>query len=299
MTLTEQQRLRQFRVEELSIPDYQPKHRREDVQAIVDAFDPEALGPLMVSVRGGKFFVVDGSRRLTACRIKGYEGPLDCYTLYGLTEAREKQLLLILDQRTKQNAVDRFRIAADSAGSGNPAAERAKQISDELARHGLMVHYHHSATTINSPRALEVLFLWGSLPTVLRVIRGAWPADDYGTLPNMLMALGAFDRVYREREYDEFELTLALKSWSPRKIVQDAQAARREGVRKSKGELGGNTIWAAVASLGLRPAYHEYLKQVDAAWRSFLLPAFKQPAVPNSELLISRPPGGARVKKET
>jgi len=267
---------------DLHIPPYQPSHRRGNTDAvtqrIIDNFDPEALGPLLVSFRDDKYWVMDGQRRLSACLAVGYREPLACYILRGLTETRETAVWGWLDNRSNQHIVDRYH------GMVTARTPRvATQIESILQRHGYMVDYNYGPTTISGVKALEILHLWESLSTVLSVLRKTWQGDGRATVPTMLMALGAFDICYREY-YLESDLAHSLEHQSPHKMVQDAIAKRRE--RKSDRYLG-TTLWATLA-IDIRVYYNQYVGKLENG-RNLRLPEFRQPPVPHDQLVIARP----------
>lgn len=270
--------------QDLSIPDYQPKHRAADVQAIIDNFDPAALGVIDVSYRAGEFNVIDGQRRRTAAIEVGYKEPLLCHVRYDLDGTREAALWASLNDRKPQHIVDLFRTMV-RAKSPRVAVE----IDRILAQHGYMVDYGQSPTAIPAVRVLEYLHAWGSLPAVLATIRSAWQGDPNATGSSILLSLGAFDYAYRNFYYSEHFLVSALREESPRKLLQDAIARRRD---TRSDEKIGNSVWATLACR-LRVLYNEEVG--DAKLK---LKPFKQPKLPYEDLVIAkRYPGKSLIRR--
>lgn len=107
------------------------------VQKLVDEFEPQAVGVLLVSMRepvegSVEYAVIDGSHRLEAAIQHGME-TLDCYVYIDLTVEEEARLYRKFGDYLKQTARDRY-VAAQTEGEPETLA-----IDRILAEFGLKV----------------------------------------------------------------------------------------------------------------------------------------------------------------
>ena len=96
--------------------DYQRKTSDAQVAKIANAFDEAKLGVLTVSLRGGKYHIIDGLHRSLALKAVGYTHAL-CIVLTGLTYEQEA------DYFRKQNENKRNIITFDDFEAGLEAKD--------------------------------------------------------------------------------------------------------------------------------------------------------------------------------
>jgi hypothetical protein len=74
-------------------------------------FDPDRFTPPLVSLRGGKHYVIDGQHRFEAMRLMGWDDQqVQCWVYEGLTDAQEADLFLWHNNRKAVSAFDKFQI---------------------------------------------------------------------------------------------------------------------------------------------------------------------------------------------
>lgn len=117
--------LRWLTIEDLKIsPQAQRELRPGWAAQIANEFDPDRFMPLLVSLRDGNHYVVDGQHRVEAMRILGWDQQqVQCWVHEGLTEAEEADLFLWHNNRKDVKAFDKFKIAV--------VAERATEVDIE------------------------------------------------------------------------------------------------------------------------------------------------------------------------
>lgn len=91
-------------------------------------FDPDRFTPPLLSLRHGKFYVVDGQHRFEAMRLMGWEEQqVQCWVYEGISEAEEADLFLWHNNRKSISSFDSFRIGV--------TAERAEEVDiDRIVR---------------------------------------------------------------------------------------------------------------------------------------------------------------------
>lgn len=124
---------RVIRVDELEVcPVYQRPVHHTLSKLIGNRFDPLLAGTIVVSVRNGRNYVVDGQQRTSGARLAGRQ-ELAALVVHGLTLDQEAELFLALnDVRVGVRAIDKFR-AAHTAGA-NWALEIATLVYERNGR---------------------------------------------------------------------------------------------------------------------------------------------------------------------
>jgi hypothetical protein len=105
--------LTQMRVNPLAQRDLNPAR----VSQLAAAFDVEQMGNPTVSHRGGCYYLVDGQHRIEAlkCWLGSWEDQqVQCWTYEGLSEAREAELFLNLNDTLTLGAFAKFKVAVQA-----------------------------------------------------------------------------------------------------------------------------------------------------------------------------------------
>ena len=218
---------------------------------VASNFNPALLSPLVVSLRDeGVFVVVDGQTRLQALRSMGAEWA-PCMVFNGDAEEEAELFALFQSERKGIRPYLRFR-ALLRAGDAVSLA-----IAKEVESHGYHVADAGSSSNagaITAIRALEVLYLKGTLPEILRITALAWPAttenSKFGTHPHpisneILKGLDYFiEKVYpSEPSYPNDErLVSALARVKPHELSE-----RASYLRAGRGMGGGSPSYMAEA----------------------------------------------------
>lgn len=116
-------------------PDVQRSLDTRRVDKIAEDFDPNALGVITVSHRGGgTYFVVDGQHRAAAARIvKGDDWKISCRVFDGLSLEEEAGMFRLLNNTARVGALDLFRVRVIEG------EKVAVYVDEMLTRHGLRV----------------------------------------------------------------------------------------------------------------------------------------------------------------
>lgn len=151
----------------------QPTH----VADIAENFDPDQLGEIVVSLRDGHYYVVDGQHRVEAIRKMGWGDQKVPVKLYdSLTQAEEAVLYLRLQKRRQPKAIDNFRISIVGLNEIDCDIERIVKSC------GLTVSNQKKDGSIAAVSALRRVYSGAGLaqqsPTALakalRVLKAAW-----------------------------------------------------------------------------------------------------------------------------
>lgn len=158
--------------------EYKPAH----AEHIATNFDPDAFQYPVLSLRGGKFYCVDGQHTIGALRLMGWDDQqVQCVVHEGLTESQEADLFLKLNDRKTIRAFDNFRIAV--------VAERSDEV--DIERIVLSNHLTISESRgIGAVTALRKVYTAGPpvLGRTLRLIRDGF--GDAGFEANVIRGVG-------------------------------------------------------------------------------------------------------------
>lgn len=146
-------------------------------------FDPELFGEVVVSLRQGRYLVVDGQHRTEMLRALGWDDQKIPVLLYeGLTLAEEAELFLGLADRKAIRTFDKFRIRITS---GDRAACEVQRI---VRACGLALDQQRKEGAIGAVVALERVFKGCGLAKketpelltgTLKLLKAAWgPSPD-------------------------------------------------------------------------------------------------------------------------
>jgi hypothetical protein len=153
-----------MRVSQLAQRDKKPAWSRE----LAAKFDLKMLYSVVVSLREGYYWIVDGQHRVDALKIflgEGWEKQkLTCQVLHGLTEAEEAAEYLRLNNRRGCKAFDKFRIAR-TAGLADEVA-----ISAAVERAGMHVSKEKDENAVACVSILGKIYRRSDAKTLQRVL---------------------------------------------------------------------------------------------------------------------------------
>jgi hypothetical protein len=161
-------------------PQTQRKLNRAWVKARVSDFDPELFGSIVISLRMGRYLIVDGQHRVELLRLMGWgDQKVPCLLYEGLTLAEEAALFIGLAERRNARTFDRFRIsivAGDKAACDIDRIVRAQGLclSDQkkdgaIAAVGALGRVYEGAGLAQSSPA--------TLGRTLKLLKAAWGTD--------------------------------------------------------------------------------------------------------------------------
>lgn len=171
---------------------------------IANDFDPDRFTPPVLSLRDGKFYIVDGQHRFHAMKLMGWEDQqLQCWVYEGLTEAEEADLFLYLNRQKAVSSFDKFRIAVAAGRADEVDVERTVRLQ------GLRVSQDRGG--IKCVSALITVYRYGAttLGRTLRIIRDAY--GDLGFRSEIVVGVGMLCHRYGS-QFDDDRLIEKLTS---------------------------------------------------------------------------------------
>ena len=175
------------------------------IEEIVSEFNPDKLGMLTVSERGGTFWVVDGGHRWNALVRMGYSDQLvQCWVHRGLSEEEEADLFLDLNNVRTVNKMEKFKVAVVA---GRPVE---CQVDAIVRAEGLSIGTYRNDTSIQCVGALLKVYSNGGtkvLERTLQIVRDAYGKAGFGA--RVIEGTGIFVSTY-ENTFDQNRLVSKL-----------------------------------------------------------------------------------------
>ncbi len=210
------------------------------------AFDPELFGEIVVSLRQGRYFVVDGQHRTELLRSFGWHDQKVPVLLYeGLTLAEEAELFLGLADRKAIRTFDKFRIRITS---GDRVACDVQRI---VRACGLVLDQQHKDGAIGAVVSLERVYRGCGLAKketpelltrTLRLLKGAWGVSPDAFEGSLIHGAGLVLFRYADKVDDaSFAQKLSKARGGPAGLIGIAR-----GYMDSKRRPGGQCMAAAM-----------------------------------------------------
>jgi len=182
--------VRMIPIEELQVGGYQRPTNQAQVDRIAAAFDEAKLGIPIVSLRGGKYRLLDGAHRIAALRKLGYT----------------HTLVIVLEGLTYQDECDYFRTQdRDSSDltkynlfiSGLEAQDPLYVNIDRICRVngfsvGLATHDFNTISAIHALTTICIVYGYDTLDTTLALIRRTWDGVTNTTRREFLVGVAEF-----------------------------------------------------------------------------------------------------------
>lgn len=187
------QHLEHIKLSECVPTDYQRATNPTQVANIIKRFDEAKLGALTVSLRDGKYHIIDGLHRSVALKSLGYTHAL-CIVLTGLTYEQEAEYF-----RT-QNQDKRLLKPADLFKAGLAAGDqKCVRINEIVRENGFRIGKgskdFYKLASIHSLYTIADEYGYDVLEETLRLIVDTWAGIPKATQSESL--LGIADFVYR------------------------------------------------------------------------------------------------------
>lgn len=204
------------------LPYQRPVDERA-VNRLIKAWDARLLGPLTVSFRDGKFYVVDGQHRVIAMRKMngGKDVMVGCKVYSGLTYEQEAILCYKLDKAKKRLSLSQStNILAESGASAEVLA--ILDIIKECGFTWALQKKTGRANEINATRAVLSTYrlLGGAAFTrMLLLIRHTWPENTRALVAGILTGLALFLKTY-ETELDDSAFIKHFAKVDPDEIIR-------------------------------------------------------------------------------
>lgn len=200
--------------------EYQRLLNHDMVREIKDKFDPDLFQSLIVSERGGRYFVVDGMHRLIA--INGMIDEVPCILWQGLTY--EEECAKFRKLNTNRKGLNSSVVFHSMVCEGDPTAMQVVQI---LNANGFTYNRYNQTSKenmIGSPsRMMKIYNTNGriALDRLLYISRRAWHGTKDSLITTMLAGLNTF--LTENDDIDDNILIEALSVVDP-KIIKGRAA---------------------------------------------------------------------------
>ena len=213
--------IRQVAINDLHLdPEYyqrEPDPNR--VRKIIEAFDPNAVGVILVNERrDGRLFVMDGGHRVWALLELGIDTWLAEYHV-GLTRQEEAAVFAAANNRKPLTPEQLFK------AKWNGGDRVTNQIVDVITKHGF-VPLGSKSKGVRATQQLYMIYnRWGiqTLDSVFGIITGAWRSGPYRTSANLIFGIALFIAVYGT-SFDRDDLIRKLAMRLPLELIQEAKA---------------------------------------------------------------------------
>ena len=215
-------------VDELYLAPYQRGLKKNRSRSYADRYDPDIFGIILVSFRGGKYYIIDGQHRVEAARMKGIK-TVWCQVLTGLTYEQEcDKFYKINNSRSALNANHKFNALVEQK------EPTALEIVAALNRYGLSFSKEgnelldNCVTAVGSLRKIysngekdDGTTGYDTLCTVLSIVKRVWNGDRDSLRAEILKGIDTFLRNY---ECDKEFLIKVLERIAPKGIIDRAKA---------------------------------------------------------------------------
>jgi len=212
---------------------YQRPVERRDVKKLLQKWDPRKLTPIIVSLRDGKFNVVDGQHRLEAIRqmAKGKNVAVPCLIYTGMTYAEEAAMYAELDQAKKRLTLPQSINALVEAGTDAEVMEVKRLVEDGgfvwalTRRSGEPFEIEATRALINAYRLLG----GGEFSRMLALMAGTWHGTPISLRASMLSGMALFLKTYGTQLNDR-SFIRHLSTAAPEDIIRDKYNAYPDGL---------------------------------------------------------------------
>lgn len=164
--------VRKMTVSEAAQRRFRP-HRMKDFVP----FDMDMIGVPVVSMREGKYFVVDGQHRVAAIReniVNAESISIRCKVYFGLSERQEAELFLFYNNSMPVRTLDKFRVAV-TAGHDEQVA-----ITEAVESAGFRIAASSAPGGINCVAVLQKIYSRAGASIIARSLKVI--ADTFGEI---------------------------------------------------------------------------------------------------------------------
>lgn len=227
-------------------PQTQRGMRLSHVNTIVAKFDADKLGYIVVSLRDGRYYIVDGQHRVEALRKLGRtEHKVPVLLYQGLSVQEEADLYLGLQVRRGANSYDTFRIQMTS---GDPVACDIDRI---VRAQGLVVSPLSKNGGIAAVSSLRFVYKGAGLlkkdsPSLLartiKVLKSTWGVEYTAFDGILIRGMGLVLARYASNVSDD-DIARILSKQHPTKLLAGAKAMK-EVMRRTDDHCAAASIVA-------------------------------------------------------
>jgi len=206
---------------------YQRPVNQKEVDRLIREWDERLLDPITVSLRGGRFNVVDGQHRIaTLQRMNGGNGVMmKCKVYEGLTYEQEADLCYRLDKAKKRLSLSQSTNALVESGT-DPEITEIRQLTENCGFVWALGKTHGKTGEIVTTRALINAYrlLGGAEYTrMLNLLWDTWEGDPRSLTASILSGMALFIKTYGT-ELDSRTFTRRLSTSDPDEINRRGRA---------------------------------------------------------------------------
>jgi hypothetical protein len=216
-----------LKVKDLSKDRYQSPINPLRVDRIVRNFDKKQLQPIDVSLRNGKYYIVDGQHRVAALEIKGIPD-VTAKVHFDLTYPQEAMLYYQLNNPQNRRTPTTIHRKNALVEAGDKNTIEIKNIVESCG----FIYGSDQSKAINKivcvaklDKIQKDLGLSG-LYRVLRLIQGTWYNNYDAMDQGIIMGVYLFVKYY-ENAFDDSKFVKKMSHVSPREILNNANAVKR------------------------------------------------------------------------
>lgn len=208
-----------------------------------------SLGLVVLNLRDGIFWIIDGQHRIYALRENGFkEDSLECEVFENLTDEEMAAIFVARNTRKAVHALDHFLV---SCTAGDP---RALSIRRAVESNGSRIGRNKNAGDVTCVNALASVYDAAGevvLGQVVRTLRGAFHGDAWGFDRLLVEGLGqVFNRYNGHTNEKALIESLSNVQHGARTLIRRAQSQR---------ERTGNALTLCVAA-AIVDVYNKHMK---------------------------------------
>jgi hypothetical protein len=195
------QRMEFIPLDSIEPSDYQRSTNPTQVENITKGFDEARLGTLTVSLRGGKYYIIDGAHRLSALRNLKFTHTL-CEVLTGLTYEQEAEYFR--RQNQDKRALKPYDLFKAGLIAGDEICIRINEIVKANSfQIGLSHKNFYQIGALHALFTIVQEFGYETLDDTLCLIANTWAGIARATCGEVLLGVSEFVHRYGVREFDK------------------------------------------------------------------------------------------------
>lgn len=221
-------------------------------------FDEAAVGTLIISLRDGHYYIIDGQTRKRAFELLGKgEAMVDCLIYEGLTIEEEAALFILHNTSRKVKSFDKFRVRLTAKDETALAIAKTCKDFGITIKEGRNETNHTSAVSalerIYSGRVLRGKSVDGASLLVLTLdcLKKAWHGEPNTYHGNILIGLSSFLARHQDViEVDRLVQKMAKYNGGPAGVIRNARSIQT--IRRIECNHAYATVFTDIYNTGLR-----------------------------------------------
>jgi len=181
---------RMIPIAELQTGGYQRPTNQSQVDRIAAAFDEAKLGMPIVSLRDGRYHLLDGAHRIAALRKLGYTHAM-CIVLKGLTYQDEADYFRTQNRNSRSlTKINLFKAGLEANDPMYIAIDRICRANGFIV--GTSSNRFNTLAAIYALSTICTVYGYDVLDSTLSLIRGTWEGVNNATRREFLMGVAEF-----------------------------------------------------------------------------------------------------------